>query len=62
MLSVESLSVKIRIDKRFKRLGCRACKALKSLADDGLVTAEDVDMIIGRIKKQLEGMITVKTK
>lgn len=59
MPNIESLSVKIKLDKRFGKLVRRTCKALKSLADDRLITAEDVDMIIERIKIQLKDMITI---
>lgn len=59
MPSVESISVKIKVDKRFGKLVRRTCRALKSLGDDKLVTIEDVDTIIGRVLEQLRDMITI---
>lgn len=59
MPRIEALSVKIGIDKRFGKLVNRTCKAIKSLANDRLITAEDADMIIDRALTQLGGFITV---
>lgn len=59
MPNVKDLSVKIRIDKEFGKLVDRACKALKSLGADGLITTEEVDTIVDRILIQLKNFIIV---
>jgi hypothetical protein len=59
MLDVNSISVKIKIDKGFGKLVRRTCKALRSLAEDGLITIDDMDMFIEKLSTRLNDFITV---